>query len=499
MHYVLLTRLPTDPDTCSDALERIAGAGFPVAVVMPHPAPVESVPEMPSDRVEWIRTGYSEPWFPLLPESEIARQISREVAALSDLGVSHPGPLMVTGPWATHLPLALRRVGVDALLINADLLDHPAPGVVAHLDAVLPVVPVSDPSIFESETSPSDHCVVIEVDPHELEDAARWIARRPGADLTTVGAFLAVHRPSGRRRPTIDDWGARFAGDPDRFVLHRKLVRLVTRVPERLSPAAEAAVLKAERATGFAGGQMTPAHEAIIEARVAIDAERRRGDDWWKVSRLDWDADGGTEIHIQLPDVSFVVAPHRSSAVPTFDLKHPVWAASAISGEPGWTLCRFSSDLEGMEATPFEMTEVRTTEVRGATVELELAGPIGAGTLALTVVAHGRQLRLTYEMDGVPVGRIGPELKFAFDPEARVRVDGSEWSSMTEPAALAGHKIRIADERHQVVLSSLTPLSVFGRPGVDGSGLVVWPHWATDGGGTHELTVDLAPPVRDDS
>lgn len=496
MHYVLLTRLPSDQEACDAVLRTIADARFPIAVAMPHPAPVGSLPDLDPGRVEWVRTGYSEPWFPLLPESEIRRQIERETNALADLGVSQVGPLWVTGPWATHLPGILRRSGVESLLMKAEMLDHPATGVVAHLDAVLPVIPVYDPSALTNDTAPTDHCAVIEIEPSEIDAAGAWIDAHPSGDLTTVTAFLAAHRPGGRLRPALDDWEARFAGDADRFVLHRKLVRLVTRVPDRLSATAEAAVLEAERAPGFASGPVDDAHRSIIAARVAIDADRRRGDDWWKVSRLDWDADGGAEIHVQLPSISMVVAPHRSGAVPSFDLKRPVWAASAVMGEPGWTLCRFSSDLEGMEATPFEMAEVRATEVRGATVELELAGQLGTGTIALTVSAHDRRLDLGYHMNGVPAGRIGPELKFAFGSGARLRVDGSEWSQVTGPSGLGGHKLRVSDGEQQVVLSSLTPMSVFVRPGVDGTGLVFWPHWATAGDGAHQLVVDLSPPAE---
>lgn len=495
MHYVLLTRLPDDPTDCADALAAIAGARYPVALAMPNPIPVPRLPELDLARVEWVRTGYSEPWFPLLPESEVRRQLEREVTELADLGIAHPGPLWVTGPWATHLPGMLQRSGVESLLIGADLLDIPEPGVVAHLDAVLPVIPVRDPSVFDGVTDDRDQCAAIAIDFDELDLAARWVAARPGADLTTVADFLAVHRPSGRRRPAIDDWEARFADDPDRFVLHRKLVRLVTRVPDRLSQSAEGAVLEAERADGFLGDGVQAAHESIIAARVAIDAERRRGDDWWKVSRLDWDADGGTEVHIELPRLSMVVAPHRSGAVPSFDLKRPVWPTSAVDGEPGWTLCRFSSDLEGMEATPFEMSEVRTTEVRGGIVELELTGTLQTGVIDLTVSAQATHVDLSYRLSNVPPGRIGPELKFAFAAAPRVRVDGSDWSTVSEPSGLAGHKIRITDGEQQVVLSSLTPLSMFLRPGVDGSGLVVWPHWTGVGDGAHQLRVDLDPPT----
>jgi hypothetical protein len=269
----------------------------------------------------------------------------------------------------------------------------------------------------------------------------------------------------------------------------------VTRVPERLSSTTETAVLEAERATAFAGGSVTDAHRAIVAARVAIDTERRRGDDWWKVSRLDWDADGHDEVHIELRDISMVIAPHRSAAATTVDCKRPVWPASAVSGEPGWVLCRYASDLDGLTPEPIALAEVRSTEARSGTVELELEGTIGTGSVSLDAHVKGVELRLRYRCNDVPTGRLGPELKLAFESTARYRVDGSEWQTITDVTAAAGHKFRITDGEHQVVLSTLTPCSVFLRPGIDGTGIVAWPHWAIDGSATLELVVDMRPPA----
>ncbi len=493
MHYVLLARVPEDGEDARRLLERVESAAYPIALAVRHPFELEEIPSLDSGRVEWIRTGYSEPWFPLLPEGEITRQIEREATEYANMGAT-PGPLWLTGPWATHLPGSFRRAGVEALLLGAHTLDTPAPGVVAHLDAVLPVIPVHPRTILSSGPPAfADAAAAVEVEFDDIDDVAKAIQGRPGSDLTTVTEYLASHRPQGRRRPRLDDWEARYAEDPDRFVLHRKLVRLVTRVPDRLGSKAERAVLEAERARGFADDEVDAAHLAIIEARTAIDGERRRGDDWWKVSRLDWDVDGGEEVHVELRHMSMVVAPHRSGAIPTLDMKQPAWPASAISGEPGWTLCRFSSDLEGLEARPIELEEARTTEVRGGTVELELTGVVDDGSFSVNTRVHGTVIDIEYRLDAMPAGRIGPELKLNLGSDAQVRVDGSEWFGVTGPTPIAGHKIRITDGTHQAVLTTLTPCSAFLRPGVDGTGLVLWPHWATSGSAIHQLTIDLTP------
>jgi hypothetical protein len=488
MHLILLSRIPDRPD----ALDRLNSFRFPTAAVFSHPMADEMVDGLDAERIEVVRTGYSEPWFPLLPDTEITRQLEREAASLNGRGLI-PGPLWVTGPWSTRLPLTFAAAGVEALLIPADRLDVPRSGVVAHLDAVMPVIPVI-PAIDRLEGFDGDDAVAVEIGFDELEEAASELAGRPGCDLTTTRAFLEAHRPSGRRRPSIDDWEARFASDPDRFVLHRKLVRLVTRVPDRLSPLTERAVLEAERSAPLVEGRLEVAHRAIIAARVAIDGERRRGDDWLNVSRLDWDADGADEVHVELSTVSMVVAPHRSAAVPTFDMKDPVWPASTVPGEPGWVLCRFTDDGDELEARPIDLTVMRASEVKGGKAELEMTGRLGDGTVTVSVAIAKARLDVGYHLDDALPGQIGPEIHLALGSDVQVRVDGSAPLPIEGPRAVTGHKFRITDGEHQLVLTSLIPCSLFIRPGVEGTGLVAWAHWSTTGSDSHSLTLDLTPP-----
>lgn len=479
MHVILLCRVPPE-------VESVPDGRFPVSLAAGMP--VASLPGAGDDRVEWVRTGWSEPWFPLLPDTEVTRQLEREATALAGLGAK-AGPLWVTGPWATRLPLTFSRAGVEALLIPADQLDVPRAGVVAHLDAVLPVVPVFDFGSLSTIDLDPDEAVAVEVRWSELEQAVERVTGLAGCDLTSVSAYLGSHRPSGRRRPVVEDWEVRFEADPDLFVLHRKLVRLVTRVPDRLSAATEAAVLEAERP--FTGDRIDRVNRAIVEARIAVDNERRRGDDWLNVSRLDWDADGAEEVHVELAGLSMVVAPHRSAAAPSVDLKSPVWPVSSVPGEPGWTLCHYTTD--GEEPLPIELAVIRASEVRGGKAELELTGNLADGTVTLDLALSSTRLVLEFRCEGAPPGLVGPELKFAFSGETSLRVDGGTWLPITKPVAATGHKLRLSDGERQVVMSSLIPCSVFLRPGVDGNGLVAWAHWSTSGTDSHVITLDLAP------
>ena len=75
--------------------------------------------------------------------------------------------------------------------------------------------------------------------------------------------------------------------------------------------------------------------------------------------------------------------------------------------------------------------------------------------------------------------------------EARTRVDGSEWSDVLEPAALAGHRFRLAGPKHQVLVTSLTPADCFVRPSP--GGVVAFLNWAVEGAASHEVAVDLRP------
>ncbi len=488
MHVALLHQLSTDLDDVLFELDTIAG--LPVTVTADG-VTIEALAEagVPIPKsITWGRTGWSAPWFPMLPDTEADRQLVREAAAISSLGLE-PGPLHLVGPWDSTLPSALTRNGVEAVLIPLAVVGRPGTGVVAHLDAVVPCVSVVAPdALVEALDDPTltDDLVVVEAgDVEELQSVANTAIDRAGCDLTTVATFLTDHRPGGRVHPRSEDWERRLER-AEVHIHHRKLVRLMTRVPDRISDETEQSILTAQAGAAFAGEMAIP-HHALIEARRAIDDDRRRGQDWGKVTRLDWDADGRDEVHVELPDISMVVAPHRSAAVPTIDLKRPVWPISALSTEPGWELVRY---VAGSERVPADIVfEVESfAETKTGEVAITMDGILGQGSIRVNVEAGNGAVQIGYELSDIDPGLLGPGLRLRFG-DARSRSDGSSWTPVDEPRATAGHRIRIEDGEHRASIESLSPIRCFLRPAEDG--VIAWPHWDAGRGGTYRLTIHL--------
>lgn len=486
MHVILLIRIEPGDHTRLGQVSRLPG---PAAVSLPGPmaaaVDAELAGRLATAPLEWVRTGWSEPWFPMLPPTEIDRQLAREADALTGIGLT-PGGLWVTGPWEPRLAVDLARNLVPYLLMERARLEHPGVGVVSHLDAVLPVIPVVD-RLDEIRPTP-DSAVVIRVsadrDPLDLMAS---VARLPGCDLTTPTAYLAEHRPEGRVRPMVDDWEGGF--DPDQAVLHRKLVRLATRVPERLVIEGELDLLESEAGRWFQpGADLEQPHRALIRARRRVDQQRRRGSDWGRFTRLDWDADGHTELHIELPDLSLVLAPHRSGAIPVLDDKQTEWPVAAVTGEGGWVLCHLLTDRP--DPVEISLRQVAVEERRGGTLAVELAGEVAGGELRCGLTLNGHTLQVGYNLHSMPPGRLGPRMALALESPVRVRADGSGWTSITEASTRSGHRFRIASDDHQISAETRTPCLLAVRPGVAG-GVVAWPHWDTTGSGSYQMTIEL--------
>jgi hypothetical protein len=372
----------------------------------------------------------------------------------------------VTGPWEPHLAGAFAAAGVTTLLLASDRLSHPGPGVVSHVDTVLPVYPVGDPPGLVVETLPPD------VEPVSFDDLARQ------------------NPPVAPQRPRADDWQGLLLSAPRLVVLHRKLVRLVSGIPERVDPETESALLAAEAGRWYRGEpRPVPAHTALIEARHRI--ETRRGDDWGTATRLDWDGDGAEEVHVELPRLSFVIAPHRSGAVPTLDLKQPTWPVTGSEIDPGWILCHAMND--GIVEVSLAVSAVE--ERRGGSVSVGLVGSLGPGRVSCSLAASGSTLRLRYQLTDAEAVLLGPQLKLAMGASTTLRVDGGPPTALDPPVAVSGHRFRLTDEDRHVVFSSSTPLRCFAQAEVvDAEGLVVWPHWPAADAVSFELAIDLDAP-----
>ena len=439
-------------------------------------------PDLPA--VEWIRTGWATPDLTSIPDRLALLALSYEAEAMRRITVE-PGALWVRGWWDRRIPHLVAGAGVDSLLLHADLLGDREPGVVAFLDRVLPVIPVM--GHMPELDGDGDGLVLFTVPGTDPETELREAIEHCSGRILTPRAFLADHQPTGRYAPTSEAPSE----DRESARLRRKMVRLATRVPDKLTPAATEQLLAGCHGPAHARGADEQlrhgAHDALVRARAMIDADRRRGDDWTRVSRVDWDADGVEELQVELATLSMVIDPIQSGELLALDDKPLGWAVNVLDTESGGSLCRFAR-LDGSQIGV--ALTVDTVEESKGTVTVEMAGPIGSGTVKCRLVVTGHRLDIAYESEAVPQGRIGLELALGIG-EARTRVDGSEWSDVLEPAALAGHRFRLAGPKHQVLITSLTPADCFVRPSP--GGVVAFLNWAVEGAASHEVAVDLRP------
>ncbi len=436
-------------------------------------------PELPS--VEWVRTGWAGPDLASLPDRLVGIALGSEAEAMRHLGLE-PGSLWLRGSWDRRIPHVVSGAGIDCLLVHADVLGDGQPGVVAFLDSILPVIPVlghmPDPSTGDGLAlflaSGTDHRSVLEE-----------VSKTSHGRILTPGAYLKGHQPRGRFSPPAES----AIEDRESGRLRRKMIRLATRLPDKLPARAAEALLDGCHAPSHVRGAditlLRGAHEALVRARAAIDADRHRGDDWTRVSRVDWDADGDAELQIELASMSVVIDPERGGEILVFDDKARTWVVNLLDAHTGGAICRFETrDGEQIESA---LTVQTIEETKGA-VSASMNGRIGDGVLTCRVAISAGKLVTGFDVERVPPGRIGLEMAVALG-ESKTRVDGSEWAPVAGDVQLTGHRFRFAGTSHQILITSITPAECFvtASPG----GITVWINWVVEGSASHEVSVDL--------
>jgi hypothetical protein len=466
----------------------------------------DAIATLAGQNVEWVRRGFATPSFAMLPEVSRDLQLRREVDALERLGIV-PGGVMPAGAWEPGLVSTFARNGIDHLLLPSELLGDTGPAVVEHLGAVIPAVPViaSPPDtrgwLDGGHRRHPDGLTVVEipadVDPAEAISAWRAL---PGCDLTTPAEYLAGHGIARRAFPPAHPWQERLAASPAAELLYRKMLRVGRRLSDRTPAETVDQVLAAQTAAAYDPDPGThrlrlAAHAELVAAATVLES-RGRGD-WARARRVDWDADGSEDIHIELPDLSLVVDPRDGAAILYLDDKPSRWPATVLPKEPGGAsaiLCRFLPDAH-LDTDPLPVVELETVAVeeQRAGVGLTMEGDSGWGLVRCELTVRDRSLTVRYHLEGLPPGRFGPEIPLALAAGTpRVRVDGGAWVEVGEPLALAGHRFRVVDDDHQVLVGSPTPAGLFVRP-VPGHGVVLWAHWVTPGSGRYEATVAVGP------
>jgi hypothetical protein len=120
-------------------------------------------------------------------------------------------------------------------------------------------------------------------------------------------------------------------------------------------------------------------------------------------------------------------------------------------------------------------------------------------------------LQIGYRIAGLPEGRFGPELPVAiWEGAGEIRSDGGEWQKVDQPLALAGHRFRLRHNGLKTYLlvalrqpgsMSCVPIRTVARSQAGTvailQGIVLWPHWSTNGEGHYELTIETGDMDQD--
>jgi hypothetical protein len=402
-----------------------------------HTADLGTVPS----EVVILRTGFGAP-FSLMPDRIIALVLATEAELLAR-GRVRAGGLWVDEWFDPRLIEICQRLQIPAIVSPRISRS----GVLARFDSTRPAFACREVPVEEAGTPPDE---------------------TPPPQPATVS--WPVHPPPDQ---------------PDLELLVRTFTRLMSRIPERPGVATLQALPAALDGEAFLPGadpeRRRKVRAAMLAVRSAMEQDQRRGESWGRLRRVDWDGDGREEIELESHWLLAVFDPARSG-LPTVADKTGRWPLSSIEGEPGWLVARHMDADESVTSVPLEVAGLEEAKDR---LVVRAVDDLVQPKVTVEIVAGGRSLEIGIELNGDRPGLIGPELSLLLD-SPRIRVDGSEWKPVTEAMAAMGHKFRIADDLHEVVLSSLTPAALFLRP--VGDGLVAWAHWNTDGTGSHRLS-----------
>ncbi len=419
--------------------------------------------------IAWMAGGWSDPVLADLPPDAAQLQMSREHTALDAAGVTPTG-LWLDGSWEPAMVTFASQLGFHVLFVDASLVaGHPtAPGAVDRAGDTVVVVPVQR---FRGQDRlvQSDGLVAALVSASELA-GLEW------GCLTTPESYLADHGP-GRPLQLSTRLPSR---SEDAVPFYRKVLRLAADQGGRSALDGLLALQSAEYTTG--PGPDAQAEVQLVRTRKAVDRSQHRGDGWVAMTEIDWDADGVNEIQVETATSSLVVDPDAGT-IAVWDDKPGAWPIMAVSPvTPAMIARRMTGDGEEPLAIPMVLDE--KSEGRSE-ARMRISGPYGTvARLALV----GRSLEIELTLPATEPILIGPELPVWLDATtADLRVDGGTWIPLAEPVAVSGHRFRLRQGERSLLAASSRPASLFVRP-LPGRGLVIWPHWPTEGATSYQVT-----------
>ncbi|HSJ35771.1 MAG TPA: hypothetical protein VLB85_12030 [Acidimicrobiia bacterium] len=420
--------------------------------------------------ITWLAGGYSDPVLTTLPPAAVEAQLDREHTAMEGAGIT-PSGLWLGDAWEPGLVTAARRAELPLVYLDTTVLGEECdrPAAVERAGETVIAIPVhSRPPGLDGDglvgvrTTPADLALLVE------EHSGRFLDPE---------SYLSLHRPGPKVAPAVVS--PTRSDDAEHF--YRRLLLLIGEEGERSGPRDE--ILRLQSREFITGTGQIAALPRLLEARTVVDAARHRGDTWVTTKVVDWDADGIDEIQIETAATSLVVDPHLGS-IDVWDDKTGRWPICAVDPPTSAVLIR-RLDADGEEPPVEPMRVERRSEAR-AEAQLTLVGGSGA---RVAIEARGRSLDLSLDVtDSGPI-RFGPEIPLALRG-ARIRVDGGDWTETSAPLALSGHRFRLTDDDHGMLISAPRPCDMFVRP-LPGHGIVIWPHWVSGGGGSYRLAFSV--------
>ena len=525
------------------------------------------------DRVEWLTGGMYEPIMASLTDAWQDRQIQRHRRLLDEMfGAEPTGIWLAERIWQPAMAALIRRHGLTYTLADESLFEvggaNPRrPAVVEHLGQTTRVLPVSRELRHLIPITSTENVLAALHRIHEHDPEAVVVAADDGEKL---GAWNDSHRrvyETGWLRelftalveaPWIEllsphdaamstperavigagaysemnvwlttpggawpaPWTRFLVTHPEANVMYRKMLTLAEH--PKLSDDAINHIMAGQTNDaywhGTFGGIYLPhlrdaVQTNLIEARKHIDGGHRTRS-WCDLNVADWDCDGAEEIHVELPDQSWVL--HSGGAFHYYDDKPGSWSVSNVISTDGavprhWLRDRFTPTDSGPEClyTPHDgplIYELETAETSRGSVAVQMAGHLpGGGSVLKALRAHDREVEVRYEFEDIPEGRFGPELPVSvWQGAARLRVDGGDWSETVGLVAESGHRFRFQhiERAIQVVVNLRLPGAIYVAPlitdiesetGAEAifQGVVLWPHFLVEGSGSYTVSVTI--------
>lgn len=479
MHICLFVRPTTDAELAELAaltVRRPVVAAVAAPAALLEAAPPEVIEHLAASDIEWVRSARTAPALTLLPDEFVQSALAVESDQFRDLGLDGDS-LYFEGSPSNGLPRIAAEGDISCLITRTT---EAGAGVIVDLDMVIPCFGAA-PTVDTSSTI--DELQVWDTNVDDLDSRLRQVSSLDGCDLSTPTRFLEHHTVTGSFP------GTDLSTEPDPL-LARKLVRIATRLPRR--PGAEIVDLildaaSVENLAAEAGAERhQKVHAALIEARAAIDSSRRRADDWARVTRLDWDADGREEVQIELKTSSFVIDPAAGGALLVFDDKAEGSTIAWLDSEPPGLLLHMQDGEKSPETVELSIAGIEESR-EGVTLTLT----DDDGWVSVMVGMSDRAIDLEYRLTEPADRRLGPELPLLLG-DTRLRVDGGDWRAVDEPVAVSGHRFRLEGTVRDALITSLLPTDLFVRPS-DG-GVVIWPNWYAAAAGSLPIRIDLRRP-----